>query len=45
MSAAAQNPFAGDPDCHEIWEILMRRDFEAFVAADWSRAEPDFLAE
>lgn len=45
MSAAAQNPFAGDPDRHEIWEILMRRDFEAFVAADWSRAEPDFLAE
>jgi len=44
MTAAARNPFEHDPDRHEIWEILMRRDFEAFVAADWTRAEPDFLA-
>ena len=45
MNPAARNPFTGDPDRHEIWEILMRRDFEAFVAADWKMTEPDFLAE
>ncbi|MFZ4681563.1 MAG: hypothetical protein ACOYMS_03590, partial [Terrimicrobiaceae bacterium] len=39
------NPFPNDPDRHEIWEILMRRDFEAFIAADWSRTAGDFLEE
>ena len=39
------NPFPNDPDRHEIWEILMRRDFEAFLAADWSLAAGDFLEE
>ncbi|MFV0415375.1 MAG: hypothetical protein ACK5NG_03310 [Chthoniobacterales bacterium] len=37
------NPFPSDPDRHEIWEILMRRDFEAFVGNNWSLTEPDFL--
>jgi hypothetical protein len=39
------NPFPDDPDRREIWEILMRRDFESFLAGDWSRTEADFLAE
>ena len=40
-----QNPFAADPDRSEIWEVVVRRDFEAFVAADWSMTGPDFLEE
>lgn len=39
------NPFPNDPDRHRIWEILMRRDFEAFIAKDWSMTEPDFAPE
>ncbi len=36
------NPFTGDAERAAIWEILMRRDFEAYVAADWSRCADDF---
>lgn len=36
------NPFPKDADRHEIWEILVRRDIEAFVAADWEAHEADF---
>ena len=43
MTAPSTNPFPHDADRHTIWEILMRRDFEAFLAADWSMTEPDFL--
>jgi len=39
------NPFPNDPDRHAIWEMLMRRDFEAFIAKDWSMTEPDFAAD
>lgn len=42
-SMNSTNPFPNDPDRQEIWEILMRRDFEAFIAADWSLTEPDFV--
>lgn len=41
----SENPFPKDPDRHEIWEILMRRDFEAFVAADWSLTKTDFAPD
>ena len=38
-----KNPFPrADLDRHEIWEILVRHDFESFVARDWSLMEPDF---
>lgn len=40
-----KNPFANNPDHHEIWEVLVRRDFEAFVSADWSIIESDFIEE
>lgn len=41
-----RNPFPqGDPDRHALWEMLMRRDFEAFVTRDWSMVEGDFLAD
>lgn len=41
-----KNPFeTGDPDRHSIWEMLVERDIEAFVAADWQQVSGDFLAE
>lgn len=42
MNPASLNPFPNDPDRHEIWDVLMRRDFESFLAADWSLTAPDF---
>lgn len=45
MSQKHPNPFPEDADRHEIWEILMRRDFESFIAGDWSMTAPDFLEE
>lgn len=45
MNHATQNPFPKDPDRHEIWEILMRRDFESFLDADWPRTAADFLED
>ena len=36
------NPFPHDPDRSEIWEILIRRDLEAFLDADWAQTDPDF---
>ena len=37
-----QNPFPTDPDRAFIWEMLMTRDFEAFVAQDWGMIAGDF---
>ncbi|WP_226704699.1 RidA family protein [Microbulbifer elongatus] len=39
------NPFTGDADRGEIWEILVRRDLEAFLAADWDAIKHDFVEE
>ncbi|MEJ6783333.1 hypothetical protein [Aminobacter sp. Piv2-1] len=39
---AAENPFAGDADRAQIWEMLVRRDIAAFVAQDWSMVAGDF---
>jgi enamine deaminase RidA (YjgF/YER057c/UK114 family) len=39
---AHSNPFPHDPDRHEIWDMLVRRDVEAFVAGDWAMTTPDF---
>ena len=39
------NPFRQDPDRSAIWAMLVERDIEAFLAADWSRVEGDFLSE
>jgi hypothetical protein len=40
------NPFPqGDPDRHEIWEMLVERDIAAFLASDWSMLAEDFAAE
>ena len=44
--ARDRNPFPlSDPERREIWEMLVYRDFTAFLAADWSLMEPDFWAE
>ncbi len=34
-----------DPDRAAIWEMLVTRDIAAFVAADWSAVEDDFVAQ
>jgi len=40
------NPFpASDPDRHGIWEMLVTRDIAAFLAADFSMVEDDFVAD
>jgi hypothetical protein len=42
---ATINPFPRDPDQAAIWTMLVERDIDAFLAADWSMVEGDFLAE
>lgn len=42
MPDHTQNPFTNDPDRRDIWEILMRRDFEGFVRQDWEHVAGDF---
>jgi hypothetical protein len=39
------NPFANDPDRSAIWTMLVERDIAAFVAADWSMVDGDFIKE
>ncbi|WP_336510747.1 hypothetical protein [Brucella abortus] len=38
----AVNPFAGDKDREQIWEMFVRLDIEAFIAQDWSMVADDF---
>ncbi|MBY5402758.1 hypothetical protein [Rhizobium leguminosarum] len=40
-----QNPFRSDSARHAIWEMLVSRDIDAFLAADWSMVEHDFVEE
>ena len=39
------NPFRQDPDRGAIRAMLVERDIDACVAADWSRVEGNFIAE
>jgi reactive intermediate/imine deaminase len=40
------NPFpAHDPDRHQIWEMLVKRDIEAFISSDWNAVAGDFIEE
>lgn len=39
------NPFQGDADRAEIWEILVHRDLEAFLSVDWEATKGDFIEE
>lgn len=45
MDLYALNPFTADPDRHAIWEMLVARDIEAFLACNWAMVEPDFAAD
>lgn len=38
----SRNPYTDDADRAEIWDMLMRRDFEAFAAQDWTAVADDF---
>ncbi|MEZ0170935.1 hypothetical protein [Microvirga sp. TS319] len=41
-----KNPFAEtDADRREIWTMLVERDIDAFLAADWSMVDEDFRRE
>lgn len=41
-----QNPFpTTDPDRHFLWEMLVRRDLEAFLSQDWSLVAGDFATD
>ena len=41
----SRNPFPDDPDRSAIWTMLVERDIAAYIAADWSMVEDDFIAE
>jgi hypothetical protein len=41
----SQNPFPEDADRSAIWTMLVPRDIAAFIAADWSMVEDDFVAD
>ncbi|MGR9244162.1 hypothetical protein ACU8OH_36220 (plasmid) [Rhizobium leguminosarum] len=36
------NPFPLDTDRHAIWEMLVRKDVDGFVAQDWTVFAPSF---
>lgn len=42
---AYNNPFPLDSDRYQLWQMLVERDIEAFLAGDWSMVEEDFLAD
>ena len=46
MISHTQNPFSEtDPDRREIWTMLVERDIDAFLAADWAMVDSDFRRE
>ena len=41
-----KNPFnKNDPDRYQIWEMLVKRDIEAFINSDWEAVAKDFIEE
>jgi len=41
-----ENPFpTSDEARHAIWEMLVHRDIDAFLAADWKKVADDFVEE
>ena len=45
MNSSIENPHSCDPERAFIWEMCVRRDLEAFLAADWSICANDFVSE
>lgn len=39
------NPFPHDSDRRAIWSMLVERDIDAFVSADWEKVADDFIEE
>lgn len=45
MPSPETNPFpTSDADRHALWEMLVRRDIEAFTRRDWDMVADDFVA-
>ena len=45
-TAYERNPFAGaDPDRAAIWDMLVYRDIDAYLAVDWEAVADDFLSD
>jgi hypothetical protein len=45
MTATQPNPFPSDRERHEIWQMLVERDTDAYLARDWAAVAGDFIAE
>lgn len=45
MNSAMMNSFPHDPDRHELWEMVIHRDIEAFMAKDWNLMKREFIEE
>ena len=46
MTAYDRNPFAGaDPDRAAIWDMLVYRDIDAYLAVDWEAVAGDFVSD
>ncbi len=47
MNDPLLNPFhpEAEPDRHTFWQMLVARDCDAFMAADWSLVDGDFAAD
>lgn len=44
MNTYDNNPFStDDTDRYQIWEMLVRRDIDAFLASDWAQVQQDFI--
>ena len=39
------NPFPNDPDRGQIWDFMLRKDIDAYLAKDWSMVADDFWPE
>jgi hypothetical protein len=40
-----ENPFPNDPDRAFLWNMLVPRDIDAFLAQDWAMVEDDFAPD
>ena len=45
MHDLTRNPFSETHSHYPIWEMCVRRDLEAYLAADWTRCADDFKSE
>lgn len=43
MEEWEQNPYRTGTGEHELWNLLVRNDFEGFLAKDWERVAGDYI--